>query len=527
MEIVPNLLFLVVGVFIGGGCAWLIWRNKAASVADSARAGSEAERTRLQTQLEASQKRITELSSDVVGRDARIAQLQEEREQEIARRSAAEEHAKRIPEFESMVAEVERKLEAAYEKLITLETTKAELATTLEKERVAAVEKMQMLDEAQRKLSDAFSALCADALRSNNQSFLELANATLEKFQEGARTDLDLRQQTIAEMVTPLKASLEKVDSKIQEMEITRAGAYEGLKQHVSTLVETQQQLRSETANLVKALRNPGARGRWGEIQLRRVIEIAGMVEHCDFCEQESVTTEDGRLRPDLTVKLPAGRSIVVDSKVPLEAYLEAIDINDDDARKEKLKDHARQLRNHITALGKKSYWEMFQPAPEFVLLFLPGEMFYSAALEQDPSLIEYGVERRVILATPTTLIALLKAVYYGWTQENLAENAQKISDLGRELYERLATMGDHLVKLGKSLTNAVDSYNKTVGSIESRVLVSARKFKELSVTGAKGAHLEEILPVEQTPRLLSAPELTLIATPQYAEDSGQLDLTS
>lgn len=333
-----------------------------------------------------------------------------------------------------------------------------------------------------------------------------------EKFQESARADLDQRQQSIAEIVAPVKESLEKVDNKIQALEVARAGAYEGLKEHVSTLVETQQQLKTETSNLVNALRNPVARGRWGEIQLRRVIEIAGMLEHCDFHQQESVTTADGRLRPDLTVKLPGGRTIVVDSKVALGSYLEAIEISDDEARREKMRDHARQLRNHITALGRKSYWELFQPAPEFVLLFVPGEMLYSAALEQDPTLIEYGVEQRVILATPTTLIALLKAIAYGWRQESLAENAQKISDLGRELYERLSTMGEHMTKLGKSLTGAVEAYNKTVGSLESRVLVTARRFNELSVTAPRGADLEELVPVAQTLRLLNAPELTQIA---------------
>jgi DNA recombination protein RmuC len=518
MDLIAYLVFLLTGIIFGGLVVWFVSRGRTLAATEKERVAGEARQARLKALLEGAERSVAELGSAVAERDSQIERLQVERADEIARRAAAEEHARRIPELQALVLQNEKKLESAYDRLVALESSKAELTTALSNERSAYTEKMQLLDEAQKTLADTFSALSADALRSNNQSFLELANTALEKFQEGARVDLDQRQRTIAELVAPVKESLSKVDTRIQEMEVARAGAYEGLRQHVSTLVETQNQLRAETSNLVRALRSPGARGRWGEVQLRRVIEMAGMISHCDFLEQESVATESGRLRPDVTVKLPAGRTIVVDSKVPLEAYLDACELVDDDARRAKMKDHARHLRNHITALSKKSYWEMFQPAPEFVLLFLPGEVFYSAALEHDPSLIEYGVEQRVILATPTTLIALLKAVSYGWRQENLAENAQKISDLGRELYDRVATMAEHLSRLGRSLTNSVEAYNRTVGSVESRVLITARKFKDLSVTGANCAEIGELVPIEHQMRPLQALELV---APE-AEDIGQ-----
>jgi DNA recombination protein RmuC len=339
--------------------------------------------------------------------------------------------------------------------------------------------------------------------------FLDLAAQTLGRFQQDAKGDLERRQQAIQELVAPVKLSLDKLDGRIHDIERLREGAYQALTTQVRVLAEGQGDLRRETFSLVKALRQPVARGRWGELQLRKVVEMAGMVEYCDFVEQASINGEDGRLRPDLVVRLPGGLNIVVDAKTPLSAYLDAAETDDDDVRKKHLIDHARQVRDHMTQLGRKSYQDQFDPTPDLVVLFLPGEMLFSAALQQDPQLIEFGVGEKVVLATPTTLITLLRTVAYGWKQEALARNAQEISELGRQLHDRISVLAGHWARVGRNLGEAVGAYNSAVASMETRVLVSARRFRDLKAVPDE-REIDVLEPIETIPRTLDVPELAL-----------------
>ncbi|HEX2824749.1 MAG TPA: DNA recombination protein RmuC [Burkholderiales bacterium] len=485
-----SIVIALLAAIVGAALAWLI---RAAS-SKAAQATLEARLAAAHTQYE---ERTFELASLRSEHAACPDVLATEREQ----RARAEEKAARVPQLEAELGSKGTTV-AAHEARI------AELTTRIEESARASEEKLALVKQAETALLDAFKALSSDALKSNNQSFLELARTTLEKFQDGAKSDLEARQKAVGELVRPLRESLEKVDGKLGDIEKARVSAYSALNEQLRGLVETHlPMLRSETANLVKALRQPTVRGRWGEIQLKRVVEMAGMIDHCDFYEQETRTTEDGRLRPDLIVRLPGGKQIIVDAKAAVTAYLEAIEAPDEETQRTKLVDHARQVRTHMTQLGRKGYWEQFDPAPEFVVLFLPGEMFFSAALQNDPGLIEFGVNEKVIPATPTTLIALLRAVAYGWRQEAIAKNAHEVAALGRQLYERIAKLAEHWGTVGDRLGKAVDAYNSATGTLETRVLVSARRFRDLHAA-AQDSEIEALDVLPQTPRTVQAEEL-------------------
>jgi DNA recombination protein RmuC len=380
--------------------------------------------------------------------------------------------------------------------------------TQLEHERASASEKVALLEGAEQKLADRFRALSADALTRNSEAFFEIARTSLGHQHQLARGELEARAREIDNLVRPLRESLDKVDARMVDLEKARTLAHGTLTEQVRALAEAQLALQAETHNLARALRAPQVRGRWGEIQLKRVVEMAGMVEHCDFMLQETLSTDDdGRLRPDMIIHLPNGRSIVVDSKAPLQAYLDAVEATDDVVRANALRQHAQQIRTHIRKLSEKAYWDHLESTPELVVLFLPGESFYSAALELDPALIETAVEKRVVLATPTTLIALLRAVSYGWRQDTITREALKISALGKELYTRVRVMAQHFTDMRKALDRTVVTFNRAVSSMETRVLPSARKFRELGAVSMED-DIPQLEAVDQQPRALQAPEL-------------------
>ena len=467
-----EILTFIVGLLLGVLVAWLVAKARRAQALAEAQTQAGAEMAALKERLQLREQELADSRQKQTAWDAKETALESE--------------------------------------LSEMKARSRELQARMDEEQKSAAEKIAQLQSLEERLNREFQALSAKALRENNEAFLNLAQTKLQTFQSEARGDLEQRQKAVENLVAPINETLTRYDQQIQSMERSRSQAYGSLSQQVESLLVSQQKLESETVRLVKALRMPQVRGRWGEFQLRKVVELAGMSSHCDFVEQETMTSEAGRLRPDLVVKLPGGKNIVVDSKASLQAYLDALETDDEDRRKSLLQDHARQIRNHLQSLSSKAYWSHLKDTPEFVILFIPGESFLSAAAERDPDLLEDGVKQRVIFATPLTLIALLRAVAYGWSQERIADNARKISDLGKELYDRVATLTQHFRILGQSLGKSVKAYNDAVGSLEGRVLTSARKFKELGATPQN--EILELEPIEQATREIQAPELLAVS---------------
>ena len=470
---------LLIGLAVGGLLAWLITTaGRRAAVAEAARTADTA-RARVESELAAARR-------DVAAEAARAAQDRQRAEQATEQRAAVQ----------------------------------AELASAraaLEAERAARADRERVLSNREVELKNSFQAMSAEALSHNNEAFVQLAEARIKEATAALSAKADgetmSRQQALEALLGPVAQTLHRLDCQLRTVEKEREAAYAGLREQVGAMHRTSEQLQGETRALVTALRAPQVRGRWGELQLERVVQLAGMVEHCDFSRQVTVTDASGDtdavMRPDLVVHLAGGKEIVLDAKVPFGAYLEAVDATDPDRRAERLAAHARHLRAHVDQLAAKSYWQRLACTPEFVVLFVPGDPFLEAAMQSDPALLEHAFERNVVVATPTTLIALLRTVAYTWRQEALARNAAQVHELGRELHSRLSTMGRHVAKLGRALGGAVDSYNSTVSSLESRVLVTARRFVDLDVVSAE---LDPPDQVEKAPRTVQAAELVASA---------------
>lgn len=426
----------------------------------------------------------------------------------VLARPRAVEASARLDESAKRVAALEEALGATRLRLEEADKQRAWVEADLQHERRAASEKLAVVAEAEKRLRDAFQTLSSEALRQNNQTFLEIARAQLGEFQQGAKGDLEARQQAIQALLAPMAEQLTRMDQGLRQVETNHGSIAE----RVKALQEAEQRLITETSALSMALRAPGVRGRWGEVQLRRVVELAGMLEHCDFEEQVSADGDEGKLRPDLVVRLPGGHNIIVDAKAVMRAYVDAEFATDPQQRDALLAEHARLVREHLTKLASKGYRNQFQPTPEFVVMFLPGENFFRAAIERDPELIDRGIAQRVILASPLNLIALLWGVAQAWREQQIAETAQEVCANGRELYKRIGKLAEHFDNLRRSLVRAVDCYNDAVGSLDRRVLPAARRFKDLGAGTTD--ELVELEPIDRVPEAVQAPELLPLFDP-------------